>query len=602
VKKPICGLWLAIFCAGPIFADDFTAAYIREHGKGYSPRPCGFDMDRNGVLGEPADRTVADGKTRDPDGDGVDEDVFYVDSEAGSDQTGDGSPGKPLKTIQKALQMADGPSDGAEDIICISGTFHESLTLSDGGVPGHYVRDGFQFPRNPTMIVGWDKDGDGQYPPYDADDTAVLDGRNVLAWAVTQNRKLSHIEIAHLTVRNYGYQDEDCGAFKLFRWGTGSQSHVYIHDVELYAVNKGEKDASGKIVLSFWGGPMTDVAFINNLVDDYSSYFCRGAPPDRAGRFRFQNNTLKMHGTAGVSFVTGWKLWGHHSGVEILDNVLDGNAHAWKPKGHTSGIGVCQGTQDWTIRGNVLIDLPVILQPFAKGYPFERTLNNIVIDRNVFRSTYDGWAYPRPAIHVSGAREAPAHQAVENVAITNNFVSTSASWGGAILCSASNGGGPQPGCVTIAGNTIAGPFAKGRAGITVNTARRGEYRQNHFVIKNNVVANAGAGLNVAVDYAPTDLVADGHVYDARAGFLWDNTHVWESQSFDQWQAATGQDAGSATGVPQFVDLEAGDLHLAEQDALPRGVGVDVTNITKSDFDGQPRLPARPTPGADVPLK
>ncbi len=26
------------------------------------------------------------------------------------------------------------------------------------------------------MLVGWDADNDGQYPPYDTDDTAVLDG------------------------------------------------------------------------------------------------------------------------------------------------------------------------------------------------------------------------------------------------------------------------------------------------------------------------------------------------------------------------------------------------------------------------------------------
>ena len=307
----------ALVCGGE---RDFTAAFIAAEGKGYKGRPCGLDMNRNGAVGEAADRLVSDGKTRDPDGDGVDEDIFYVDSERGSDETGSGSPARPFKTVQKALDAADGPRDGAEEIICISGTFHETLTI-----------------------------------------------------------------------RNYGYHEANGGAIKLSRWGTGSQSHVYIHDVEFHAINKAEKDASGKIVISFWGGPMTDVAVINNLVHEYSSYFCRGAPPDGAGRFRFQNNTLRMHGLRGGSFVTGWKLWGHHTGVEILDNVLDCNAEAWQPLGQVSGIGVCQGTQDWTIRGNVLIDLPITLQPFAAGYPFQRTLNHIAIDRNVFRSTYRGW-------------------------------------------------------------------------------------------------------------------------------------------------------------------------------------------------------------------
>ena len=48
-------------------------------GKGYTSRACGFDMNRNGIIGEPADRLAGDGKTRDPDGDGVQEDILYVD-------------------------------------------------------------------------------------------------------------------------------------------------------------------------------------------------------------------------------------------------------------------------------------------------------------------------------------------------------------------------------------------------------------------------------------------------------------------------------------------------------------------------------------------
>ena len=89
-------------------ASDFTAEFIAAHKKGYVARPCGFDTNRNGILGEAADRLLGDGKTRDPDGDGVQEDIWYVDSESGSDETGDGSAAKPLRTIQKALEAAEG--------------------------------------------------------------------------------------------------------------------------------------------------------------------------------------------------------------------------------------------------------------------------------------------------------------------------------------------------------------------------------------------------------------------------------------------------------------------------------------------------------------
>jgi hypothetical protein len=214
---------------------------------------------------------------------------------------------------------------------------------------------------------------------------------------------------------------------------------------------------------------------------------------------------------------------------------LDCNAHAWKPLGHVSGIGVCQGTQDWTIRGNVLIDLGVTLQPFAKGYPFERTLDQIRIDGNVFRSTYGGWRWPPIGIKIGGYQDAPGHQSVENATITNNFFSTSARWGAAILCTAGNGGGPQRGTITIA------------------AARGAGFLQNRFVIKNNLISGAGDGLNIAAAYAPTDFVADGNVYDPDARFRWNNRKHWESISFAEWQAATNQDAHSKTAAPAFVD-------------------------------------------------
>ena len=58
---------LAASSSAPLFADE---------PRGYTARPCGFDMNRNGILGEPADRLVGDGATADPDGDGVNEDFF----------------------------------------------------------------------------------------------------------------------------------------------------------------------------------------------------------------------------------------------------------------------------------------------------------------------------------------------------------------------------------------------------------------------------------------------------------------------------------------------------------------------------------------------
>lgn len=100
--------------------EPFLARFIAQRAKGYHPRPCGFDMNRNGILGEAADQLLGDGKTADPDGDGVDEDLLYVDSERGNDETGNGSSRKPFRTIQKALDTADGPEDSSMSIRHIS--------------------------------------------------------------------------------------------------------------------------------------------------------------------------------------------------------------------------------------------------------------------------------------------------------------------------------------------------------------------------------------------------------------------------------------------------------------------------------------------------
>ena len=580
---------------------------------GYVARPCGFDMDDNGRIGEASDGHVGDGVTADPDGDGVDEDILYVDANTGSDASGDGSPARPFKTIQKALDTADGPGDGAEDIVCISGVFREQLQLRRSGVDGHYVRDDFQFPTNPFMLIGWDKDRDGQYPPFDTDDVAVLDG-NVgeknLAIGISTEGKLSNIEIAHLTIRNYGGGEfTQSGAMKLFHWGSGMQSHVYVHDVEMKSINRAYKDSSSRIVFSFWGGPMTDVAVINNLVDEYASYFCRGAPPKNSGRFRFQNITLNMYGISRGGFVTGWKLWGQHNGVEILDNILNVNAHAWKPKGSVSGVGVCQAAQDWVIRGNHFIDTGVTIQPFATGYPQGRKIDNILIDRNVFLRTYTGWGGGPLCIKISGSRPKDANEAtdiLEDATITNNLFTTTANYQTAIRCTTGNDIVPQTGTLTIVGNTIYGPleydtqwgFQKGRA-ILIAPKPNVVHKQQNFVIKNNIIANVGSGKNIEVNYAPTGFVANGNVYDPNGQFRWDEIKHWGTISFDKWQAATGQDANSKLAVPKFTSPPM-DLHLAKGDKAARGFGVDITGITDHDFDGNPRKASSPTAGADVP--
>ena len=98
-----------------------------------------------------------------------------------------------------------------------------------------------------------------------------------------------------------------------------------------------------------------------------------------------------------------------------------------------------------------------------------------------------------------------------------------------------------------------------------------------------------------IDQHTVELVYSGTRYsdvDRADCFCGLQTHI--TQNF---QLLTGM---GCVNVVKRLGFSEGDYLIGR--ALPPGIGVDVTNITKTDFDGQPRSPARPTPGADVPLK
>ncbi len=122
--------------------------------RGYQSRPCGFDLNHNGVIGEAADCNVCDasqvsGKivanTVDPDGDGIEEDLIYVDCDDGSNFNYCGRPGFGLAAPSNTpgTTIANGPRGGVEDIVCFTGTctpdafrFPEAFN----GVPGYWTK------------------------------------------------------------------------------------------------------------------------------------------------------------------------------------------------------------------------------------------------------------------------------------------------------------------------------------------------------------------------------------------------------------------------------------------------------------------------------
>ncbi len=633
-------LVLALSLASPVAA---SAAPLPV---GYQPRACGFDLNDDGILGDPAhDCDLCDGVTTDPDGDGIDEDLLYIDADAGSDETGDGSPALPYRTIQFAWNQADGPDDGAEDILCFRGVAEEEeIVPGTSGVPGvrtktasgNEARD-WEFPANPTMLVGWDSDNDGEYPPVDTDDVAVLDGAGNhvdtgLIRALRIGAENSYLEVAHFTARDYGryvpvQTDEnghivdalDAGFVKFTTGRAGIGSHIYLHDLSIENINMDTVGGSHRITFDFFIGHtiLHYLAMINLDIPNTSSFMNRGSAPalpglGRDGRdygpVRWQNLSVTAHGkdeAPGVlgGFYLGWKLWGYMTGLEILDSVFDANLDQWNVGTQSVDfVNATQCSRDWTIRNNLLLDIRDALTAQGGNGDFctydlvndppkqiPRTTDDVVFEDNVFINQFPQQTIP---VQIKGGDD--PQRSVEDVTIDNNLFVTFADegFGWCIKAGAANDTGPgNPGRTVVANNTCYGHVEEDgdRGAIVVGDIDRpAAGQQDDVLIANNLIAGMGDNgpRNIEMIHVPAALVLDTNVYDprgvfARPGLFTDDLAVW--------QAGSGQDAGSVSCVPAFVDLAGADLRLAPYDACARNAGSDLSGwIPGVDLDGVAR--------------
>src|SRR5688500_8654988 len=108
--------------------------------RGYQSRPCGFDLNFNGVVGEPADCNVCDGVTTDVDGNGVADDLRYVDCGGGTD-SGGCTAGAPCRTVPFAQNALGAPGSNQIQAICVRGTCNSAQWRpSLSGAAGTYLR------------------------------------------------------------------------------------------------------------------------------------------------------------------------------------------------------------------------------------------------------------------------------------------------------------------------------------------------------------------------------------------------------------------------------------------------------------------------------
>jgi hypothetical protein len=576
-------------------------------------------MNRNGVVGEPEDCNVCDGVTVDPDGDGVTEDLIYVDCSGGSNATGDGSPGNPYLTVAHAISQADGT--GEEDIVCFKGACTDSslnlsgmagkATVYTVAAAGNQVRP-FDYPSNPAMIVGWDADGDGEYPPHDTDDTAefVATGGADYLFNPGQN----YVELGHFTARDYGKDDGTAAQGTNGGFSHHTKDYNYFHDIELTGINDNSCLVSGRITFEMFGAVVYH-AIENINATEIGGFFVRGSGgngPAEKGPIRVQNVTVSQRGieepgcNQNESSAPVMKLWGYYTGIELLDSVRICDIAGWHgvvPGQPCNGPVADVCTRDWDIINNEFRDVSnsLICQGDAGTCeaPLGRSVDDIVFDRNLFINTNtDPIQEGASAVSIGTFGDEP-NELCENVTISNNiFHWEDDEWERGVLYGGDyTGPGSVPGTIKIINNTFYGTvknadgpyFTTQRQGYIVFDPIQNNKRHDSIIIKNNLIAGGLAGCrNIHMDYAPAGLVSDFNVFDLTCNFHWNGS----DGTMTSWRTATGGDLHSQQCSPHFIHAAGDDFHLSSGDTCAQDVGTDVSGHTpwtfEHDIDGEAR--------------
>ena len=628
--------------------------------RGYNVRACGFDLDRDGIIGEPEDCNLCDGSVNDGDDNGAQ--TIYVSCAKGADATypaGDdypaegtcGSPEEPCETIGRAIEIAaaSSPTSGAEeDVICFRNVcVEENLTppSGHGGFPdchrvaqsGSEARE-WRRPSDPFMLVGWDRNDNGQYPPYDSGDLAVLEPPETCPGtpnkgcpaapatggpgpqsihqkdderAIYLANDVSHVELAHFTVRDYGRftLTENSGFFDLHADPEGDPpsqdtNYVYVHDIETYDLNRDSNFNSRSSAINAFNWRAAYIEFENVLFQDAGYWINRGGGsygPNADGPFRYKNITANMDACAtrpearcdpdnvydlycALDYVctdpaqcepgvgeqckprasTAFKMWGYYEDIEILDSVFDAQLEDRDPElfeledaGRMRALAATPCTQDWTIRNNEFVDVNVAveLEPESNGYceSMPRPVEDFVIDRNLIRHDAPTGIYDAGVLLKAGSDDVLNH-VVGEVMISNNMISSTPGLEACVEVLAGHdhpADTPVPGAVNIINNSCYGPITGGAA--LMIGARDGNNQatmQEDIVVRNNLVGGKSSlAKNIAVTYDPSGFDADTNAWDPDGGYAWDSTSTIDLSA---WAIASGE-TGARECVPTLLN-------------------------------------------------
>lgn len=538
--------------------DDRARPDVDPRAPGYASRACGFDLDRDGVVGEAEDCRICDGSTTDVDDDGVDDRLVYVDCERG-DPAGDGTAERPYASIAAAMDAFGSPVRDAVQAVCFRGRCEETVVPSTSGALGAVAADGFAHPSRPFALVGWDADADGAYPPFDEDDEAILDGSAGLDFGVVNALDRSGLELAHFTAVGFGSDCPTESGFLRPASGGSAVTQVAVHDLELLGVNRKCPAEGGRAIflLLVEGSPLSFFSVSNVLVDGYGGDAVRGSGVQGRvlGPYRFEHLTVRPHGPVG-GHARGIEIWGEVDGIEVLSSVFDADPASWSPCSSgletegcepTYAIAAAPCTRGWTIRGNVFRDWKqaIAVRPDA-GPDVCRTrdMDGIRIAGNRIRSDWEPWRLGDVGIRIDAGELAT----VLGLDVTDNVLSTSVGWESCIWTNVGVDGKAQDGLVRILDNQCIGPVNR-YAALTVGApdGEGGEARQpqHRYEIRDNLFAAIGT-VNVSTGYEILELVAGSNVYDPEAGFSWAHDAAGEvtQETLAEWSALSGEDESS----------------------------------------------------------
>lgn len=620
-------LTLLIFLISlPIFGAD-------ARGRGYTSRACGFDLDDDFVYGEANDCTVCDGNpstgafTVDPDGDTTEEDINFVDSATGVDDASCGAPNDPCATIGYVLagsnssytKYADGAGDGAEDIICISGTFDENTLTLPAGVAGtkeesvgQVPTNGtyqFTYPTDPAMLVGWDKDMDGSYPPHDTDDTAVIDGTsagngsggNVYAVGFS-----NYGEIAHVRFTNWYEESDTTNAVQVVKHNNSTYAHV--HDFTADDINR--SGCNGPFTAFTVFGQPSYYAIENGYITDSVGRLIRNGSsggPEVYGPWRVRNiewygwpksttdTACAQTSDAGNIFMS---VWGYGADtMDIFNNIFDALDNTWT--GTPVGAGTYnfvvlkQCAQKVRVTNNYAEDAGELLTSQGSDNVScssgRRTTDIVMANNESVQSQRNGdflgISLSDPSDFLTNANQ--------NIWVYNNVMydKGSAQFSGCFTVSSSQNIGAPNQDIRVYNNTCVSK--NGLSGTNkacfYSPGMNRTYDLATYYVKNNICYLTGGSSEQYIKFYASDptIDFDYNVYGGGAG----GTYRWNGGSntdFATWKTNTSQDANSKECNPQFIDYANNDFQLADNDTCAKGAGADLSSAISDDYFGDAR--------------